>query len=205
MQDLSLIAEGRAPRFRTPPVDITPDHAASLLANATAATEAQLIVTGVDGAREGLASITDFVNSGGSLEGLEPTFFSYGVSLANEPDAEQLLDEAAIALLRAEGSRASSTLRNTLCVGDSDWTTSSPSSTSSAANSASRRSQTSCTRLRGRGDFTHPGAIAADPVAALEAVSSVVKAPGHRLFTAVEHAAYDLARALGGVPRFPAQ
>lgn len=197
MQDLSLIAQGRTPRFNVPAVDITPDHAARLLANATAATEAQLIVTGIQGAREGLASITEFVNSGGSLEGLEPTFFSYGVSLVNEPDAEQLLDEAAIALLRAGGLEGVFHSAKHIVHGRFGSDDILPIVDVVGGRLGFPAVSDVVHAVEGLGQiFTHPGAIAADPVAALEALSAVVKAPGHRLFTSVSSTLHSISPAV---------
>lgn len=186
MQDLSAIAQGRAPRFSPETRGLTAEHAAGLLANATAATEAQLLVTGSDGARAMLASMVDFVETGGSLDGIEAPFFSAGVSLVDDPESEELLDSAASAFLQAGGLEEVFQVGEHLVAGRLRADDILPI-LDAAGGRLGLPSVTDVVHgIEGVADvFAHPGSIELDPGAALEALSGVVKAPGHRLFSSV--------------------
>ncbi|MBE1877307.1 hypothetical protein [Myceligenerans pegani] len=77
IQDMGQIAAGRVPNFGLPGgLDLPPDVASVLHANATATTLGQVLAMGPEGSHEMLSSLLDFADEHGSIAGLESILLS---------------------------------------------------------------------------------------------------------------------------------
>ncbi len=186
MQDLALLSQGKAGRFNVDLSGISPETAEKLLANATATVEGQLLATGPEGARGLLESMTAFVESGGSLEGLEGPFLSAGVSLLGEPDAADLLDRAASALEHAGGVRGVVGALEHLAAGRLSADDILPILDAASGQMGLPAVSDIVHAIEAAAlILEHPEAILEHPGDAAIAVLHEVKGPGHRVFSSV--------------------
>lgn len=187
MQDLSLLAQHRAPRFLTG-FEIAPEQAQALLSNALATVEGQLLATGREGARGLLASMTGFIESHGSMEGFEAAFFSAAMSLLNDPASAPLLDDAARAFMKAGGAEGVFGSLEHLGSGRFHANDLLPILDAVSGRVGLPAASDFVHAIEGAGDiFRNPAAYATHVGETLEAAVHAVKAPGHRLFTSVSH------------------
>lgn len=188
VQDLSLVASGRPPRFVPSRVSISPELADTLLANATATLEAQLLAGGPAVAENMLRSMNDFLGSGGSLEGLEIPYFSTAITMLDQPNAEQLLDESARAFLKAGGLDGVFHSFESLTAGRFRTNDIFPILDAASGQLGLPAVSDVVAAIGAAGEiFKHPEQFALHAGETLEAAVHGVKAPGHRLFSSVSH------------------